>query len=343
MNILSGGQTDFFGLDVGTGGVRVVQLRGKSVYRYGQVPLVGVTSVSESKTDHDKLAAAITQLIQQAGITTKNVVANVPSNKVFSTVLDMDKTTPEALAAAIKAQADSLIPTPLAKSKIDWAVIGDSPKDPKKAEVLLSSVSNEFVETRLDMLEAAGLNVIAFEPDSMALMRSVVPADAVAPQLVLDMGSNDTDLVVAMGGAPHLSRVIPVGANTLVRAAVQNLNIQPDQAHQFIFKFGVSKDKLEGQIYNAIINTVETLMNEIDKSIKFYGERYPNTKLDRIVVSGAIAVLPNLPLYIANRFGMNVEIGNAWRNINIPAERQNELLSVSNIFAVAAGLAEREA
>jgi len=342
MSILSGGQTDFFGLDVGTGGIRVVQLRGKSIFRYGQAQLAGPISVSEAKADRDKLTAAISQLVQQAGISTKNVVANVPSGKVFSTVLDMDKMSPEALAGAIKAQADSLIPTPLAKSKVDWAVIGDSPKDPRKAEVLLSSVSNEFVETRLDTLESAGLNVIAFEPDSMAVIRSVVPADAIAPQLVLDMGANDTDLVIAMSGAPRLSRAIPVGANTLVRAAVQNLNIQPDQAHQFIFKFGINKDKLEGQIYNAIINTVEVLMNEIDKSIKFFAERYPNAKMDRIIVSGAIAVLPNLPLYIANRFGLNVEIGNAWRNINVPAERQNELLSVSNIFAVAAGLAERE-
>ena len=46
--------------------------------------------------------------------------------------------------------------------------------------------------------------------------------------------------------------------------------------------------------------------------------------------------------YIANKFGVNVEIGNAWRNVTFPADRQNELLTVSNYFSVAAGLAERE-
>lgn len=345
MNILSGGQ-DFFGLDLGVGGIRAVQLRGtgatRTVYRYGQLETGGNMTVSDSKADRDKVGQAVHQLVSSIGISTKNVVVNLPSNRVFTTVLDMDKLAPAELAQTIRYQADSLIPTPLTESKMDWAVIGDSPKDAKKMEVLLSSVPNSFVETRLDMLESVGLNVIAFEPDSMALLRSVVPADAMMPQLLLDMGMADTDLVVAMNGAPHLSRVIPVGSISLIRSASQNLNVQTDQAQQFVFKFGVNKDKLEGQIYNAIIPTVETLMTEIEKSIKFFHERYPVTKLERIIVTGSAATLPALPLYIANRFNMNVEIGNAWRNVNVPPDKQNELLAISNNFAVAVGLAERE-
>ena len=38
---------------------------------------------------------------------------------------------------------------------------------------------------------------------------------------------------------------------------------------------------------------------------------------------------------------LSVEIGNAWRNVSFAAERQNELLAVSNQFSVAVGLAER--
>jgi hypothetical protein len=39
---------------------------------------------------------------------------------------------------------------------------------------------------------------------------------------------------------------------------------------------------------------------------------------------------------------MNVEIGNAWRNVAFSPDRQNELLAVANQFGVAVGLAERE-
>jgi Tfp pilus assembly PilM family ATPase len=89
------------------------------------------------------------------------------------------------------------------------------------------------------------------------------------------------------------------------------------------------------------LNTVELLVSEIDKSIKFFQARYPDQKLERLIVTGGASAIPEFPLYLANKFGLNVEIGNAWRNVAFAAERQNELLAVSNQFSVAVGLAER--
>ncbi len=145
-----------------------------------------------------------------------------------------------------------------------------------------------------------------------------------------------------MNGVPRLTRAIPTGSEAVVRAAMQNLNIDAAQAEQFVFKFGLSKDKLEGQIYQAIINTVDILVTEIDKSIKFFQTRYTGNKVDRIIVTGGASALPEFPVYLANKFGISVEIGNAWRNISFAPARQNELLAVSNHFGVAAGLAERQ-
>jgi type IV pilus assembly protein PilM len=345
MTVLSG-VSDFFGLDLGSSAIRAVQLRGngtvKVLERYGQMPVADTLTLSDSKVDQQKLAQQIKEFVHQVGIGSKNVAVNLPSHRVFTTVIDLNKMSSVEIGKAIHYQAESLIPTPPDESKIDWAVIGDSPKDPKKAEILLSSVPNEFVEKRLDMLEGIGLNVIAFEPDSMALTRAIIPADVATPQMILDIGHKATDLVIAMNGAPHLARVIPTGSEAIIRAAVQNLHIEQKQAEQFVLKFGLGKDKLEGQVYNAVIGTVDGLMAEIEKSIKFFTGRYPSAKLERIIVTGGASTLPELPLYIANRFGISDEIGNSWRNVSFPASKQNELLAASNHFAVAAGLAERQ-
>ncbi len=227
------------------------------------------------------------------------------------------------------------------ESKIDWAYLGDSPAGPNKVEILLSSVPNEYIEQRLDMLEGIGLNVIAFEPEPLAMARAVIATDAVSPQMAIDMGMYGTDLVICVNGGPRLMRYISVGNSAIIKSAVQNLNIDEKQAEQFVYKFGLSQDKLEGQIYNAIINTVDGLVSEIEKSIKFYQTRYQGSNLEKIIVTGGASVLPEFPLYLANKFGINVEIGNAWRNVSFPPENQNELLAVSNHFSVAAGLAER--
>ena len=339
------GKSDFFGLDLGTTFARAVELKGsgpiKDLYKYGSAAFEGTIAISEAKADQSKVMAVISQMLKDSGISTKNVAVNLASNRVFTTVIDLDKLPENELAKTIKFQADSYIPTPLAESKIDWAVIGDSPKDPKKIEVLLSSIANSYIESRLEMLESIGLNIIAFEPDAMAMARALVAPDSNSAQLIIDIGNAATDIVITVGSVPHLSRVIQSGQQALITAASQSLGIDQVQARQFVFKFGLGKDKLEGQIYNSILSIVEGLAVEIDKTIKFFQGRYPTLKIERLIVTGGASILPEFPIYLANKFGINVEIGSAWRNINIPPSQQNDVDSVSNNFAVAAGLAER--
>lgn len=345
MALLSGGQTEFFGLDIGATAVRVVQLHGsgaaKTLGKYGQVEIEQKKLASDSVLDRQMIAQKIRELIASVGLTTGNVAVNLPSSKVFTAIIDMDNLSREELAKTMQFQAESFIPTPMAKSKIDWAVIGTSPKDPKKVEVLITSAQADFIETRVTMLESIGLNVVAVEPDSMAIARALVAPDVATPQLVMDIGNVSTDLVVIMNGVPHLTRSIPTGVTAITRTAMNNLGVDINQASQFVFKFGLGKDKLEGKVYNSILGTIESLMAEIEKSINFFNERYSGVRVDRLTVTGAAASIPELPVYMANRFGLNVEIGNSWLNVSVPASKQNELASISNHFAVAVGLAER--
>ncbi len=344
MSLLTG-VSDFFGLDIGTSAVRIVELRGggpvKQLVRYGYVPIDIKLSMSDAKADQQKVAQIIQDLLSQARVSSRNVVVGIPSQRVFTTVVDIDKIDEHELEQSIKYQADSIIPTSIEESKIDWAVLGDSPKEQGKVEILLTSVPTKYIEGHLDLLESIGLNVIAFEPDNLALTRALVAPDATAPQMVLDVGHNSTDLVITMNGAPRLTRSIATGSEAIVRAAMQNLSIDQLQANQFVYKFGLSKDRLEGQIFNAIIGTVDILTSEVEKSIKFFANRY-QTNLERIIVAGAAAVLPEMPAYIATKAGLNVEIGNAWRNVNPGSAQQSDLMAMSPYFGVAAGLAERE-
>jgi type IV pilus assembly protein PilM len=341
MSILNTGVGDFFGMDIGTTAIRIVQLKGtghtKSLVKYAYVPVEAKIAVSDSKADQQKLAQVVAQLVKQSRVATRNVAVGIPSNKVFTTVADVDRMSNSELAKAIPYQADSLIPTPLAESKIDWEIIGDSPADKTKQEILLSSVANKFVESRLDMLEAVGLNVIAFEPNNLALARALSSPDGGA-QLIIDIGNRSTDLVIVVNGMPHLTRSLPTGVEAIIKAAVQNLNIDEKQAQQFVFKFGLSKDKLEGQILESINGTVELLTTEIEKSMKFFSTRYNNAKIEKIVATGGASIIPEFPIFLANKFAINVEIGNSWRNVSYS---QNELLAISNQFGVAVGLAGR--
>lgn len=339
------GMSDFFGLDIGSSAVRVVQLRGtggaKSLVRYGSLPIETKTAQSDAEADQKRLSEAVASVVKQTGITVKDVVVGLPSNKMFTTIVDFPKLGDDELEKAIRYQMDSHIPMNTAESKVDWAVLGDSPSGEGQIEVMLSAVANSYAEGRLDMLESIGLNVVAIEPDALALSRALLPTGTTDAAMVLDIGASATDLVLVYGGTPRLIRAIPTGGTTFIKAAQQNLNVDEKQATQFVFKFGLNEDKLEGQVFRALQSTIDTLVSEVAKSIKYFNNRYKGVTLTKIVVSGGASTLPGFPLYLANKLGVQIEIGNAWLNVSYPQSKHNDLIALSNHFAVAVGLAER--
>jgi type IV pilus assembly protein PilM len=330
---------EFFALDIGTTAVRVVQLKQSgdawNLVKYGSAPS------SDAPEDQKRLGDVITNLISQTGIAERNVVVGIPSNKMFATVVDLPDLPAQELASTIKYQAEQFIPMSIDEAKIDWAVLGKSLRDPQKNEVLLASVANKFSEARLDLVESVGLNVVALEPDSLALVRALIPPTNQDAMMIVDFGDFSTDLVAVLGGSPRLIRSIPVGLQTLIKAATQNLNIDANQANQFIMKFGLHPDRLEGQILKSLDATLDQFVVEINKSVKFFQSRYPNVSLRYLMLSGYTLSVPAFGEYIAGKAGIQTVAGNAWGNVRYSPNLRDNLMQIAPQFAVAVGLAER--
>lgn len=337
---------DFFALDIGTSAIRMVQLSksgsGWSFDKYAYVPTDIKTATADSQEGQRKLGELITTAIGQSGISSRNVVLGVPSNKMFATVVDLPEMSHHEIENTIKYQAEQYIPMSTDEAKIDWAVLGKSPNDPTKLELLLASVSNAFVESRLDVVEGLGLNVIAIEPDSLALTRAVLPPNSQEATVLIDVGDFATDLVITYGDAPRLVRSIPVGFQSMVKAAAQNLNVQENQAIQFLLKFGLAPDRLEGQVVRAVEGTLEQFVSEAVKSVKFFQTRYPNVPVNTMLLAGYGASLPQFAEYAAAKTGLKAGIGNPLQKVKISQGDQQKLQPVLNQFSVAIGLAQRE-
>jgi type IV pilus assembly protein PilM len=243
------------------------------------------------------------------------------------------------LAKAIRFQAEQYIPMALDQVKLDWSVI-DQSKDGKQLEVLLVAAANSGIDKYVGILEKAGLEPLALEANATAVARALVPPSSLAVALV-DFGSLDTDVSIVWNNAPRLVRSVAVGGLTLVRSVAQNLGLDEVQATQFTYKFGLTQSKLEGQVFKAIKPTLESLVSEIEKSVKYFAGRYPEVKIEKLVVTGATSSLPELGPFLANSTGLPVEFGNAWINVSYPSGLQDKLMSLSSEYAAAVGLAGR--
>ncbi|HWT40831.1 MAG TPA: type IV pilus assembly protein PilM [Dongiaceae bacterium] len=340
------GVGDFFALDIGTNAVRVVQLSPSgqdawNLVHFGYAPLDEKTTASASAESQRRLGEVIMTAVGQSGIKTKNVVIGLPSNKTFTTVIEVPIMPENELRNTIKYQVDQYIPMAVNEAKVDWALLGTSLHDVKMQEVLIASTANTYAEERLEFVESLGLNVIAAEPDPLAMIRSLLPSGVPDARLLIDVGELSTDLAITFGEAPRLVRTIPTGVRSLVKAAVQNLNVQEDQARQFILKFGLAPDRLEGQVYRAIEATLDNFATELTKSIKFFQTRYPNTPVGGIMLSGYGAIVPGFGDYVASKTGVPASMANPWQKVRVSQADQQQLATVASEFATVIGLAQR--
>lgn len=346
MKILSGTE-EYFALDIGATAVRVVQLSGSgsswSLSHYGVVPIDYRVSSSDAPDDQRKLSEAILSAIAQSGIRAKNVVVGAPSSKVFVTVVDMPEMPEGELATTIKYQADQYIPMSSDEAKVDWAVLGKPTKDSQKSEVLLASISNAFIESRLDLIEGLGLNVVAIEPESVALTRALQPLNAPDARLIIELGDYSSDIVMTYGDAPRLIRSVQVGIQTFIKAASQNLNVDPKQAEQFITKFGLLPDKLEGQVFRSIESSVDQFVNEVSKSVKFFQTKHQGVLVGSAILSNNAAVIPGMGEYLGSKIGIPAELGNPWQRVRVSSRDQGALQPLASQMAVVIGLAQRGA
>ena len=340
------GLGDFFALDIGTTAVRVVQLslsgtNSWNLKHYGYAPVDEKITSSSSTEGMRRLGEVIMTAIGQSGIKEKNVVIGLPSSKTFTTVVDIPTMNESELKNTIKYQIDQYIPMAIDETKVDWALLGQSLHDPTQQEVLLASTANAYTEERLEFIEALGFNVIAAEPDPIAMIRSLLPDNVQDARLIIDVGERSTDLAITFGGSPRLVRTIPTGLRTLIKAAVQNLNVQDDQARQFILKFGLAADRLEGQVYRSIEGTLDNFAAELVKSIKFFQTRYPNTPVGGILLSGFSAIVPQFGEYITAKTSIASSIANPWQRVRVVQSDQQQLSSIASEFATVIGLAQR--
>ncbi len=345
MNLLHG-VGDFFSLDIGTNSMRIVQLSGDSQHgwtlqRFAYVPIDQKLTADSSALGKKRLGEAIMGAVVQAGIRTKNVALGLPANKTFTSIVETETIPDKELKKSFKYEIDKYVPMALSDAKADFIILGPSPNDPAKTEVLVSSIAKDYAESTMETIEKTGLNIVAMEPEPLAMARALTNPGAIDAVMVVDFGENSTDLVITFKNQPRLVRSIPGGFGVLVKAIASGLNVREDQARQFILKFGLDQNQVEGQVFKILDTHLDNFASELAKSVRFFQTKYINGKVGGIILSGYASVIPLFANFIEAKTNISTMNGNPWQFVRTTPEQQQMLMNVASEFAVAIGLSER--
>ena len=203
-----GGEENFFGIDLGSSGVRVVQLKnthGKpSLLTYGDIETPPNLINSDSPVDQEKMAEIVRRIASEAGVSARNVVAALPTSSVFTTTIKTPKLSHDELANAIRLQADKYIPMPIDQVKLDWVILNEDQAN-NEMDVFLVAAPIAIANKYLNIIQKAGYELLALETNSLALIRSLV-SESSNNVVIIDFGAAAIDITVVSNHTPRLIR-----------------------------------------------------------------------------------------------------------------------------------------
>jgi type IV pilus assembly protein PilM len=357
------------GLDIDRGSIKAVQISGAgggyTLQHVGYHRLPPGTILDGEVADHDLLAAEIREFWDSHSFNGKAVTLGVSNQKVVVRLLDFPHMAQADLQGAINFEAQDHIPMPLDEAVLDYVVLGPREERSDLDRVLVVAAQREMISRYTSAVRTGGLRPDGVDVKALSLTRSTLPNPFFGDEgalLLLDVGAEITNLVVADRGNPVLTRFVPVGLVDFVAAVVELADLPEDEAERLALdprvRLGSEQDESqeieaeEGSFDPALVYDVrrglegaaQTLADEVQRSIEHHRSQEAAREVSRVLLSGEAALIPNLDGYLGEL--LDVPTGRANPVEKLSANRSNitddQLRAMEPVLAVAFGLAMEE-
>jgi type IV pilus assembly protein PilM len=367
----------FLGVDIGAGGVKVVELKVEKkrpvLFTYGytsepqnihelfngqgpeEASLLPQNQKTEMRSTQDplteqveKYARVIKQVCKQAKTTSTSAVVSLPISAVFHTIVTLPVVKSTEFDRLLKGEIKKLLPYPLEETALDYELIPQHP-DAKVQQAVVNAVPKKLVSFYTGIFRASGLNLMALEPESTALMRSLIGRDT-ALSMIVDIGAERTNLFIIDDTRTITHHSIQVGGNKINRL-LQTIwgteEVLVEQMKFDLFRRMITtpdESLLPKEKFLDIFNSVlDPIVKEVEYSFALYLEQSSNQgkRPEKIIITGGGGLFPYLSSYLADKFKMKCYIGDPWGRVVYQEGLKPLLNETGPRMAVAIGLALR--
>lgn len=359
------------GLDIDRGALKAVQVSGSpgsyalQHVGYHRLP-PGVISEGEVM-DHDLLAAELKEFWNSHSFKGKSVLLGIANQKVVVRLLDFPRMDPEDLKSAIGFEAQDHIPMPLEEAVLDHVVLGPADEGSDLDRILIVAAQREMVGRYSSAARTAGLKPVGIDVKALALLRSVLPETPVGGAvLLLDIGSELTNLVVVQDGAPTLTRFVPGGSIYFAQSVAEAADIPEEEAEKQLMNPRMrvgdvpaeETAELEGangeedaedtfdpalayDVRRGLEDAVQVLAEDVQRSVEYHYSQPGAQEVSHVFVSGEGALVTGMDNYLGELLGIQSHRGDPLAKL--AANRSNisdeQLKVMEPVLAVAFGLA----
>lgn len=349
------------GIDIGSRMIKImhaeIDKQGVRVTHVAMCP-TPPNSVKESVVvDTDAVAGAIKFALRSQGIKTTAAVAAIVGPGVSVRQVQLPRMSEAALRKSIRFEAGRFISTSIEDSIVEFDIL-DDPAEEGQMNIVLAAAPRVMIDSRVAVLEQAGLEPIAIDLEVFAALRSLVeystdPAVCTGTIAMLDMGSSHTEINLISNGRLALNRTIPIAGDGISSVIKNTEGCTDEEAEQKKYSLDLSElidlrpGATEDPTLRAVQSLIDELLREIRRSINYYqsqlGESSTDNSITTLFLCGGTARLKGLAAYTKSRLNLEITSSNPMLSKLL---QQAELSGTSEedlpLLGVAFGLAVRE-
>ncbi|RKZ04724.1 hypothetical protein DRQ21_01765 [Candidatus Fermentibacteria bacterium] len=347
MLIFGGSGKSSVGLDIGSHSVKVVELlrsgKGIKLSKYAIVELLPDTVVDGEVINRDHLVESIKDALTKSGIKTKTVNSAVSGRSVIVRRIPMEKMTEAQARQAIHWEAEQHIPFRVDEVSIDFKILNEE-SSPGQMEVLLVAAKKEVINLHRSVVQGAGIRSSSVDLEQFALLRAYENSyhpSADECVTILNVGSDNTNLVITKGGVPSFNRDIAMGGARFIEAILRTLSVDYSTAES-ILKGDLPEGVSEADVKSAVSSVLEELSTSVRRSFISFQASGESSRIDKMLLSGGCSLMAGLAETLSEHHGLPVERFDVLGDIELDGSLvadEAAMHSVEAVIAVAVGLA----
>lgn len=281
-------------------------------------------------------------------VETGKVVLSIPETQSFVRVLELPTMSVREMEEAVQWAVRQHIPFDLERVYLDWQLLETPARKSGYQQVLVGAAQRDVVDPLLQVMDDTDLQVVAFELEAQAIVRSLLPRDSkdVAGVLLIDLGATSTNVIYFDRGAMRFTTSIQRGGDDLTQQLAQELKLQPSIAAEKKALVGVQQGTADAEVAVTLRGGMLQLVQQINQVVREVMVSFAEeTNLRAILLAGGAANLPGIVDVFAEVFpDIPVQMGNPWINLSVSEGKGAAPLSQSDAshFTTALGLALRQ-
>ena len=318
-----------FGLDIGHGSLKVMQLdfpeeaakTAKNyhprVIGYGFTTFDGKAQADGVIVEPEIIAKATSDLFRHqliGDITTRRVALAIPAYRTFTRSMRLPKLKPKELADAVSLEAEQYITMPLDQLYLDYEITRQTDEN---TELFLVAVPKAIVDSYLELAQIIGLETVLIEPTlSSSARRFSLDEHSDIPTIIIDFGSLSSDISI-YDKKVLVTGTVQSGGYSFTNSIKKTLGVSLQEAASIKSRYGLGVSRKQAEIKRALEPSLNEIVKEIRRMLRYYEERYGTTRpVGQIVSLGGGANMPGLSDYLTNAMRAPARHINPWQYLN---------------------------